>query len=63
MPVVHSRGLNICVCLFYKQHVIHLIDHRWQTQGPWAESSPPPCFTQPDTFFLAGGSAKLSLNC
>ena len=20
------------------------IEHRWQTQGPWAESGPPPCF-------------------
>ena len=28
------------------------IDHRWQTQGPWAESNPPPCFIQPSTLFL-----------
>ena len=20
------------------------LEHRWQTRGPWAESSPPPCF-------------------
>ena len=33
--------------------------HRWQTQGPWAESSPPPCFIWPGTLFLPGGSAKL----
>ena len=23
--------------------IVHL-RHRWQTQGPWAESRPPPCF-------------------
>ena len=36
-----------------------LLDHRWQTQGPWAESSPPPCFIQPSTLFLPGGNAEL----
>ena len=39
------------------------LDHSWQTQGPQAESGPPPCFIQPDTLFLPGGSAELSLNC
>ena len=39
------------------------IAHRWQTQGPWAESSPAPCFIQPGTLFLPSGSAELSLNC
>ena len=33
--------------------------HRWQTQGPQAESSPPPCFIWPSTLFLSGGSAEL----
>ena len=33
--------------------------HRWQTQGPWAESGPPPCFIWPGTLFLPSGSAKL----
>ena len=28
------------------------LDHTWQTQGPWAESDPPPCFIQPGTLFL-----------
>ena len=37
--------------------------HRWQTQGPWAECGPPPCFMQPSTLFLPIGSAELSLNC
>ena len=36
---------------------------RWQTQGPWAESGPPPCFIRPGTLFLPTGNAELSLNC
>ena len=40
-----------------------VLDHRWQTQGPWAESGPLPCFIRPGTLFLPGGSAELSLNC
>ena len=39
------------------------LSHRWQTQGPWTESSPPPCFIQPGTLFLFDGSTELSLNC
>ena len=35
------------------------LDHRWQTQGPWAESGPPPCFIQPGTLFLPGSSTEL----
>ena len=35
------------------------LDHRWQTLGPQAQSSPPPCFTLPGTLFLPGGSAEL----
>ena len=38
---------------------LKLLNQRWQTQGPWAESGPPPCFTQPSTLFLPGGSTKL----
>ena len=37
--------------------------HRWQTQGPGAESSPLPSFMQPGTLFLPCGSTKLSLYC
>ena len=39
------------------------IMHRWQTQGPGAESSPLPSFMQPGTLFLPCGSTKLSLYC
>ena len=35
------------------------LHHRWQTQGPRAESGPPPCFIWPGTLFLPGGSAEL----
>ena len=39
------------------------IEHRWQTQGPQAESGPPPCFIRPGTLFLPGsGTALLSPN-
>lgn len=39
------------------------LDHRRQTQGPQAESGPPPSFLRPGTLFLLpGSSAKLSLN-
>ena len=37
--------------------------HRWQTQGPRAESGPPLRLIWPGTLFLPGGSTKLSLNC
>ena len=40
-----------------------MLIHRWQTQGPQAESGPPPCFILPGTLFLPGSSAKLLLNC
>ena len=33
--------------------------HRWQTQGLWAESGPPPCFLLPGALFLPGGSTEL----
>ena len=33
--------------------------HGWQTQGPRAESSPPPCFIQPGTLFLPRCSTEL----
>ena len=39
------------------------LSHRWQTQGPRAESSPPPCFFWPSTLFLPNSSAQLSLAC
>ena len=39
------------------------LEHRWQTQGLWPESSLPPCFIQPGTLFLPSGSAKHFLNC
>ena len=41
--------------------VLELLDHRWQTQGQWAESGSPPCFIWPGTVFLPGGSTELSL--
>ena len=37
--------------------------HRWQTQVPQAESSPPPCFLWPGTLFLPSSRDELSLNC
>ena len=42
---------------------LHLLKHRWQTQGLWAKSGPPPCFIRPVPRFYLGGSTKLSLNC
>ena len=39
--------------------ILNPLSHRWQTQGPLAESGPPPCFILPSTLFLPGGSAKL----
>ena len=53
---------NACWALRRINDWYHL-NHRWQTQGLWAESSPPPCFIRPSTLFLPGGSAELSLNC
>ena len=57
----------VCVCIYrfssYEPVEIFTITHRSQTQGPQAESSPPPCFIWPCTLFLPGGSAQLSLNC
>ena len=41
----------------------NLPEHRWQTQGPRAESGPIPSFIRPSTLFLPSGSARLSLNC
>ena len=37
--------------------------HRWQKQGPRAESGPPPYFIWSGTLFLPGGSIELLLNC
>ena len=37
---------------------LHLLKHRWQTQGLWAKSGPPPCFIRPSTLFLPSSSAK-----
>ena len=34
-----------------KEAVIHIY-HRWQTQGPQAESGPLPCFIRPGILFL-----------
>ena len=39
------------------------LDHRWQTQGLWAKSSPSPCFIWPGTLFLPSGSTEPLLNC
>ena len=39
--------------------VLEHLGHLWQTQGPWAESGPPPCFIWPGTVFLPGSSAEL----
>ena len=39
------------------------LDHRWQTQSPWAESGPLHCFIWPSTLLLPSGSTELSLNC
>ena len=38
------------------------VDHKGQTQGPWAKSGPPPCFIWPGNLFLPGSSVELSLN-
>ena len=43
--------------------VLISLQHRWQTQGLWAKSGPPPCFIRPGTLFLLGGPAEPSLNC
>ena len=43
--------------------VLISLQHRWQTQGLWAKSGPPPCFIWPGTLFLPSSSAELSLNC
>ena len=40
-----------------------LLWHRGQTQGPRAESGPPPGLTRPGTLFPPSGSTELSLNC
>ena len=42
-----------------KNKLCKQLEHRRQPQGPWAESGPPPCFIQPSTLFLPGGSAEL----
>ena len=39
--------------------VFNLLLHRWQTQGPWTESGPLPCFMWPGTLFLPGSIAEL----
>ena len=50
--------IDIFLILFlYLQVVLHCVEHRWQTQGPWAESCP--CFIRPSTLFLPGSSTKL----
>ena len=55
--------------LYYSQiHVTtSVIGSTYSTGGKHkargAESVPPPCFIQPGTLFLPGGSTDLSLNC
>ena len=49
---------NLDVCSDQKLNLNSLV-HRGQTQGPWAESGPPPCFIQPGTLFLSSCSAEL----
>lgn len=39
----------------------YVLEHRWQTQCPRADSGPPPCFIPPDTL-PPSGSTELSLN-
>ena len=39
------------------------LTHRWQTQGPQAESGPSPCFIRPRALFLSSCSTELLLNC
>ena len=38
---------------------LDFLGHRWQTQGPWVKSGPPPYFIWPGTLFPPSGSAKL----
>ena len=40
----------------------HLLGHRWQTHGQWAESGPPPCFIRPGNLFLPGSAKLLALS-
>ena len=73
--LLHTYFIYIVECLFLcllkkflnylkdRMEFLKLLGHRWQTQDPWAESGPPPCFIRPCTLFLPGGSAELSLNC
>ena len=50
----------ICVCMCVWERISQqLLGHRWQTQGPGAESGPPPCFIWPSSLFPPGGSAEL----
>ena len=49
--------------IFNPAFVVNALGHRWQTQGPQAESGPPPCFILPSTLFLPGSRAELLLNC
>ena len=41
-----------------KRH-LELLEHGRQTQGPRAEPGPTPCFIQPGTLLLPGGSTEL----
>ena len=37
-------------------HPVFPLNHRWQTQGPGAESSPPPCFICPAPCFYSAAA-------
>ena len=63
--VVYNKKYIYIVLCFYPISGTELLKplefpkSQWQTQGPWAESGPLPCFIWPSTLFLPSGSTKL----
>ena len=55
MLLVH---VSLCLFFSYKDTRYNGFRQRWQTQGPQAESGPPPCFIWPGTLFLPGSSSS-----
>ena len=56
--------LNAMYRSVYSPHPVqgYTLEHRWQTQGSWAKSSPPPCFICPSPrFYLAAAPSSLPL--
>ena len=51
-----QTSFQVRVCVFVCSVWLR---HRWHTQGPWAESGPPPCFIRPGTLFPRSDSVEL----